>query len=57
MPFPTPGDLPKPGIEPESPVFQASSLPSEPPGKPVENRKVNKLNMKSDARKAGGQRQ
>ena len=30
--FPSPGDLPNPGIEPESPAY---SLPSEPPGKPA----------------------
>ena len=33
LPFPSPGDLPKPGIEPGSPALQADSLPSEPPGK------------------------
>ena len=27
----SPGDLPKPGIKPESPTLQADSLPSEPP--------------------------
>ena len=32
--FPSPGDLPDPGIEPGSPALQADSLPSEPPGKP-----------------------
>ena len=32
--FPSPGDLPDPGIEPESPALQPDSLPSEPPGKP-----------------------
>ena len=32
--FPSPGDLPNPGIEPTSPTLQADSLPSEPPGKP-----------------------
>ena len=32
--FLSPGDLPNPGIEPRSPVLQADSLPSEPPGKP-----------------------
>jgi len=32
--FPSPGDLPDPKIEPESPTLQADSLPSEPPGKP-----------------------
>ena len=31
--FPTPDDLPDPGIEPGSPALQADSLPSEPPGK------------------------
>ena len=34
LPFPSPGDLPDPGIEPRSPALQADSLPSEPPGKP-----------------------
>ena len=35
LPRPPPGDLPNPGIEPGSPVLQADSLPSEPPGKPL----------------------
>ena len=34
LPFPFPGDLPDPGIEPWSPALQADSLPPEPPGKP-----------------------
>ena len=34
LPFPSPGDLPKWGIEPRSPALQADTLPSEPPGKP-----------------------
>ena len=34
LPFPSPGDLPHPGIEPKSPALKANSLPSEPPGKP-----------------------
>ena len=33
-PFPSPGDLPKPGIKPRSPTLQADSLPAEPQGKP-----------------------
>ena len=33
-PFPSPGDLPNPGIEPRSPSLQAESLPAEPQGKP-----------------------
>ena len=32
VPFPSPGDLPDPGIKPESPTLQAGSLPSDPPG-------------------------
>ena len=31
LPFPSPGGLPDPGIEPESPALQADALPSEPP--------------------------
>ena len=34
LPFPPPGDLPDPGIEPESPTLQADALPSESPGNP-----------------------
>ena len=30
LPFPSPGDLPDPGIEPASAAFQADSLLSEP---------------------------
>ena len=33
LPFPSPGDLPGPGMEPGSPVLKAGSLLSEPPGK------------------------
>ena len=36
LPFPSPGDLSDPGIEPRSPALQADSLPSETPGKPQE---------------------
>ena len=35
LPFPSPGDLPDPGIEPRFPTFQADALTSEPPGKPL----------------------
>ena len=35
LPFPTPGDLPNPGIKSGSPALQADSLPTEAPGKPV----------------------
>ena len=34
LPFPSPGDLPNPGIEPGSPALQADSLPTELRGKP-----------------------
>ena len=34
LPFPSPGDLPDPGIELRSPKLQADSLPSESPEKP-----------------------
>ena len=30
LPFPSPGDLPNPGVKPRSPALQANSLPSEP---------------------------
>ena len=33
-PFPSPGCLPDPGMEPRSTTLQADSLPAEPPGKP-----------------------
>ena len=36
LPFPSPGDFPDPGTEPRSPALQVDSLPSEPPGKPLE---------------------
>ena len=39
LPFPSPGDLPHPGMEPRSPALQADSLPSEPPGKPFSTMK------------------
>ena len=35
VPFPSPGDLSDPGIKPRPSEFQADSLPSEPPEKPV----------------------
>ena len=35
--FPSPADLPDPGIKPVSPALQADSLSTEPPGKPITN--------------------
>ena len=40
LPFPSPGDLPNPGIDPPSPALQADDLPSEPPGKTLLKIKV-----------------
>ena len=34
LPFPSPGDLPDPGIKTRSPALQADSLPTELRGKP-----------------------
>ena len=35
LPFPSPGDLPNPGIKPRSPALQTDALLSEPPRKPI----------------------
>ena len=35
LPFPSPGDLPDPGIEPASPAWQADSLPLSHLGSPL----------------------
>ena len=40
LPFPSPGNLPDPGINPWSPALQADALLSEPPGKPVNTKWV-----------------
>ena len=40
LPFPYPGDLPNPGLDPGSLAVQADSLPSEPPGKPPINNTI-----------------
>ena len=42
--FPSPGDLPNPGIKPRSPTLQADSSPAEPQGKP-ENTGVGSLSL------------
>ena len=49
LPFPSPGDLPGPGIEPRSPALQADALPSEPPGKSIESKKVTAFTKQADA--------
>ena len=43
-PFPSPGDLPNPGMKSRSPALQADSLLSEPPGKP-KNTDVGSLSL------------
>ena len=43
LPFPSPGDLPNPGIEPGSPTLRADTLPSEPPRNWPEYKPVNKV--------------
>ena len=43
LPFPSPADLPDPGIEPGPPALRADALTSEPPGK---LNKVYKLHLK-----------
>ena len=47
LPFPSPGDLPNPVIEPRSSTLQADSLPSELPGRPFPWEPV--LNLKSES--------
>ena len=36
LPFPSPGDLPRPGIEPTSPALVGGFFTTEPPGKPLQ---------------------
>ena len=38
LPFPSPGDLPDPGIKPGSPALEAYTLTSEPQGSPKDVR-------------------
>ena len=54
LPFPSPEDLPNPGIEPRSPALQADSLPSKPPGKP-KNTGVGSLSLLQQIFLAQGQ--
>ena len=45
LPFPTPGDLPDPGIQPESPVLQADSLPLSHLGSPQQKDNTHKIHL------------
>ena len=47
LPFPSPGDLPDPGIEPWSPALQADALTSESPGKPQQCMKILTKNVEN----------
>ena len=49
LPFPSPGDLPNPGIEPRSPALQADTLTSEPPGKPTPLIQIHLMRLILDA--------
>ena len=40
LPFPYPGDLPDPGIEPVSPALAGGFFTTEPPGKPTNNFRI-----------------
>ena len=40
LPYPSPEDLPEPGIEPRSPALQADSLPFELPRKPLDGYRI-----------------
>ena len=46
LPTPSPGDLPVPGTDPQSPTLQADSSSFEPPGKPV---KIRALKRESES--------
>ena len=54
LPFPSPGDLPDPGIKPRSPTSQTDALPSEPPGKSKNSQKTVHFGQRS--RKGGPSR-
>ena len=45
--FLPPGDIPDPGIEPRSPALQSETLPSEPPGKPIDILTIIPINLLS----------
>ena len=48
LPFPSPGDLPDPGIEPGSPTVQADAVTSEPPGKPREQQEKAQVSKRTN---------
>ena len=54
LPFPSPGDLPNPGIETMSPTLQADALTSEPPGKPSSWKEILKIRAEINAKETKG---
>ena len=57
LPFPSPGDLPDPGMEPSSPTLQADALTSAPPGVPLNTRiQVLTSKISREERKPGGRK-
>ena len=48
-PFPSPGDLSNPGVEPRYPALQVDSLPAEPQGKPINLQEKNKEKIRKSS--------
>ena len=48
LPFPSPGDLPDPGIEPTSPALAGGFFTTEPPGNPSDGAKEPYTEYRSD---------
>ena len=46
-PFPSPGDLPSPGIKPGSPTLAGRFFTAEPPGKPKDTEQIAKKEKKN----------
>ena len=51
LPFPSPVDLPDPGIDPGSPALEADALTSEPPGKIILC--INKFSLLAEISRTG----
>ena len=49
LPFPSPGDLPDPGIEPATLTLAGGFCPTEPPGKPTISIDITKVTLQEDA--------
>ena len=56
FPFPSPGDLPNPGIKPGSPALRADSLPPEPPGNPCNANATLNFGNKKGGRQASSRK-